>query len=400
MKFTSSGKSIFLRVVSDQPLTTHNSQLTPRFGIFLQAMNDFLNELVFDNPIWKYLVVIGIILFVLILKRVISRYFAGLIYAVVKHVFKGVDKRSFSDLVAKPLGAFLLILISIIALYKLTFPRYWDIEIYKYSAIEIVHTIGTLVLIISFIWLLLRMIDFIALILERKADLTASQTDNQLIIFFKDFFKVVLGVIGILMILKAFGFNISSLITGLSIATAAIALALRESLENLIASFIIFFDKPFSVGDLVHVQQVTGTVEKIGLRSTRIRTDQKTYVSVPNKQMVDSILDNLSLRTQRKAEIRLEIDVSISTETLNKFIEAAKTKLVHPQIEDSSVFLTEIKSNSFLINVDFFTAPISIPEFNKLKQQKSLEILQTMEEMKIDMAGANKEIKISGKLEQ
>jgi MscS family membrane protein len=244
------------------------------------------------------------------------------------------------------------------------------------------------------------MIDFIALILERKADLTASQTDNQLIIFFKDFFKVVLGVIGILMILKAFGFNISSLITGLSIATAAIALALRESLENLIASFIIFFDKPFSVGDLVHVQQVTGTVEKIGLRSTRIRTDQKTYVSVPNKQMVDSILDNLSLRTQRKADIRLEIDVGVSTEALSKFIEAVKSKLVHPQIEDSSVFLTEIRSSAFLISVDFFTAPISIPEFNKLKQQKSLEILKTMEEMKIDMAGANKEIKISGKLEQ
>jgi MscS family membrane protein len=243
------------------------------------------------------------------------------------------------------------------------------------------------------------MIDFIALILERKADLTPSQTDNQLIIFFKDFFKVLLGVIGFLMILKAFGFNISSLITGLSIATAAIALSLRESLENLIASFIIFFDKPFSVGDLVHVQQVTGTVEKIGLRSTRIRTDQKTYVSVPNKQMVDSILDNLSLRTQRKAEIRLEIDVSISTETLNKFIEAAKTRLAHPHIEDSSVFLTEIRSNSFLISVDFFTAPISVPEFNKLKQQKSLEILKTMEEMKIEMAGANREIRISGKLE-
>ncbi|HET9745576.1 MAG TPA: mechanosensitive ion channel domain-containing protein, partial [Chitinophagaceae bacterium] len=363
-------------------------------------MNEFLNKLVFDNPIWKYLVVIGVILFVLILKRVISRYFAGLIYAVVKNIFKGVDKRSFSDLVAKPLGMFLLILVSIVALHKLTFPGYWDFEIYKYNSKDIVHTAGTLVLIISFVWLLWRMIDFIALILERKADLTPSPTDNQLIIFFKDFFKVVLGVIGMLMILKAFGFNISSLITGLSIATAAIALALRESLENLIASFIIFFDKPFSVGDLVHVQQVTGTVERIGLRSTRIRTDQKTYVSVPNKQMVDSILDNLSLRTQRKAEIRLEIDVSISSEALNKFIEAAKTKLVHPHIEDSSVFLTEIRSNSFLINVDFFTAPISVQEFNKLKQQKSLEILKTMEEMKIEMAGANRAIKISGKLEQ
>jgi len=212
---------------------------------------------------------------------------------------------------------------------------------------------------------------------------------------------VVIGIMGILMILKAgFGFNISSLITGLSIATAAIALSLRESLENLIASFIIFFDKPFTVGDLVHVQQVTGTVEKIGLRSTRIRTDQKTFVSVPNKQMVDTILDNLTLRTQRKAEIRLETGVNISSETLNKFIEAVKTKLVHPQIEEGSAFLTDIRSNSFLISVDFFTAPIAIKEFQKLKQQKSLEILKLMEEMNIELAGASSDIKISGKLEQ
>jgi len=363
-------------------------------------MNDFLNEMIFDNPVKNYLIVIGVILFVLILKRVISRYFAGLIYRPVNIVFRDVDKNSFSGLVAKPLGLFILILVSIIALHKLTFPAYWDVEVYNNSTKEIVHTIGTIVLIASFIWLLLRMIDFIALILEKKADMTPSQTDNQLIIFFKDFFKVVIGIVGILMILKAgFGLNISSLITGLSIATAAIALSLRESLENLIASFIIFFDKPFTAGDLVHVQQVTGTVEKIGLRSTRIRTDQKTYVSVPNKQMVDSILDNLSLRTQRKAEIRLETGVSISSETLNKFIEAIKTKLAHPQIEESSVFLTDIRSNSFLISVDFFTAPIAIKEFQKLKQQKNLEILKIMEEMNIDLAGASSEIKISGKLQ-
>jgi len=344
------------------------------------------------------LAVAGVILFVLILKRFISRYFAGLIHSGVKSIFRGVDKKLFSDLVAKPLGIFLLMLVSIAALHKLKFPGYWDVEIYKYNSKEIVHTIGTLILIVSFIWLLQRMIDFIAMILEKKADLTPDQTDNQLIIFFKDFFKVVIGVIGVLLVLKAFGFNISSLITGLSIATAAIALALRESLENLIASFIIFFDKPFTVGDLVHVQQVTGTVEKIGLRSTRIRTDQKTYVSVPNKQMVDSILDNLSLRTQRKAEIRLEIGTSSSVDILNKFIEGIKANLVHSQIEESAVFLTEIRSNSYLINVDFFTAPIAFNEFQKLKQQKNLEILKLMEEMKIELAGASTDIKVSGKL--
>ena len=115
--------------------------------------------------------------------------------------------------------------------------------------------------------------------------------------------------------------------------------------------------------------------------------------------MVDSILDNLSLRTQRKAEIRLETGVNISSETLNKFIEAVKTKLVHPQIEDSTVFLSDIRSNSFLISVDFFTAPIAVKEFQKLKQQKNFEILKVMEEMKIELAGASSDIRISGKLD-
>jgi MscS family membrane protein len=363
-------------------------------------MNDFLDRIFLDNPIRSYLIIAIVILAVLILKRIISRYFAGLIHSTVKSVMRDVDKKSFSDLVAQPLGLFLLILVTIISLHKLTFPTLFDVEVYKYTSKQIIHTVGTIILIISFIWFLLRMIDFIAMLLEKKADLTLSQTDNQLIIFFKDFFKVVIGIIGMLMILKVgFGFSIGSLVTGLSIATAAIALSLRESLENLIASFIIFFDKPFTVGDVVHVQTVTGTVEKIGLRSTRIRTDQKTFVTVPNKQMVDSILDNLSLRTQRKGEIRLEVGVNISASALQQFVDGIKTKLKHSQIEDSSAFLSEIKSNSFLINADFFTAPISIQEFNKLKQEKNLEILKLMEEMKIELAGASSDIKITGKLD-
>ena len=132
-------------------------------------MNEFLNKMVLDNPVKSYLIVAGVILFVLILKRVISRYFAALIFRLVNVVFRDVDKRSFSDLVAKPLGLFLLILVSIVALHKLRFPGYWDEEVYKYSTKEIIQTAGTLILIVAFIWLLLRMIDFIALILEKKS---------------------------------------------------------------------------------------------------------------------------------------------------------------------------------------------------------------------------------------
>ena len=102
------------------------------------------------------------------------------------------------------------------------------------------------------------------------------------------------------------------------------ALAAKESLENLIASFVIFFDKPFYTGDVVKVNNITGTVEHIGLRSTRIRTQEKTLVTVPNKQMVDSVVDNLSMRNQRRAEIKLEFVPKTTTENIENLITELK----------------------------------------------------------------------------
>ncbi len=78
------------------------------------------------------------------------------------------------------------------------------------------------------------------------------------------------------------------LLTGLGIVGVALALSARESLENLIASFIIFFDKPFVIGDVLKVQNVTGTVERIGFRSTRLRTTEKTYVRRRTPQYADA----------------------------------------------------------------------------------------------------------------
>lgn len=358
-------------------------------------MNDFLEQVWLDNPVKNYLIVAGVILFVYLLKKYISRYFAGLLFLVVHRIWKNVDKSSFKNLVVRPLSFFLLVLVSIIALHKLKFPDMLNAEVYKYSVKEIIHTAGTIVLIISFINLLLRIIDFIALILEKRADLTPDQADNQLIIFFKDFFKVILGIIGIILVLKyAFGFNIGSLLTGLSIVGAAIALSLRESLENLIASFIIFFDKPFTTGDLVKVHNVTGSVERIGLRSTRIRTDQKTFVTVPNKQMVDSILDNLSLRSQRRGDLRLELGVDTPVEKLESAIAGIRKIVDRKEIENANVFLAEILSTAVIITSDYYTAPITIQEFNSIKQEINLQALRLVEQLEIEISGANTSIKL------
>ena len=354
-------------------------------------MNEFLDQIWLENSVRSYLIVAGVILFVLLLKRFISHYLAGLMYRGVHRVWKEVDRKSFISLLIQPLGLFLMILVTIVALHKLKFPELLNVEVYTFNLKQLLHGLATMVLIIVFIWLLLRIIDFIAMILEIRANLTPDTSDNQLIVFFRDFFKVIIGIIGVIMVLNyVFDVNVGSLITGLSIVGAAIALALRESLENLIASFIIFFDKPFTTGDYVKVHNVGGTVEKIGLRSTRIRSDAKTFVSVPNKQMVDSVLDNHSLRTQRKGELRLELETETPAERLQTLVEAIRRLLARKEIEDYSVFLTEIQPQACLVVGEYFTSPFTMAEFNTLRQEVNFQVLQLMEAEGIRLVGPRK----------
>jgi MscS family membrane protein len=352
-------------------------------------MDRFLDIVFLDNTLRSYFYVLFAIFLAVILKRFLSRYAASLLFNVVKKVAKGVDKISFINLVVAPLQTFLVILVTVIALEKLKFPSFFNFTIYKVSFRQIIDVISISILIISFIWLLLRIIDFIAMILHQRASIASDQSDNQLVVFFKDFFKVLIVLFGFLLVLKfALGYQIGTLFTGLSIATAAIALATRESLENLIASFIIFFDKPFSTGDNVKVQHISGTVEKIGLRSTRIRTDQKTYVTVPNKQMVDSIMDNLSLRTQRKASVQLELNGDTTRRTINDLILAVERVLSRrkDKIENYSVFLSDISKNAFIVQIEFFTASIPVEDFNALRQDVNLNIVELLAELNIQLA--------------
>jgi len=358
-------------------------------------MRDFWDQIILSNPLRKYLFVVIAILVGLIFKRFLSKYIAGLLYRVASTVGSGIDKDAFVKLLLRPLETFLLVFITVVSLEKLHFPNEFQFEIYEVTSKSIIQAIAKIILICVFIWLLMRTIDFIGLLLKQRIHATGDMKDHQLVVFFRDFLKAILLIIGILMVLGlGFGFEVSKLWTSLGIAGAALALSAKESIENLIASFIIFFDKPFTAGDVLKVQNITGTVEKIGLRSTRIRTDQKTYVTVPNKQMVDSIVDNQTLRTQRKAEIRLQIGLSASPDVLQQFIQEIEKILNKEVIEDSSVFLNDIAVNAFFINVDFFTAPIAQTEFNQLKQDVNLEILKLMNQYGLQLAGATMDVNI------
>jgi len=348
-------------------------------------MNKFLEKVFYGNTVWDYVWVVGVILFVLLLNRFISKYLAILLSKIFRKNWKTFDQKKFVDLIIHPLGIFLVITVSIVAFYRLTFPEELNITLYKYRLQSIFLSIGITIQIIALTWLLLRVIDFIAIVLEARALKTSDQTDNQLIVFFRDFLKVILGIVGGMLVLHfAFNYNVSSLLTGLSIVGAAIALALRESLENLIASFVIFFDKPFTVGDFVKVQNVSGNVEKIGLRSTRVRTTDKSFVTVPNKQMVDSVLDNVSLRSQIRGEINLFINQQTSHDKMKQLLDATKKYLSGvPDVQTHNVFFNDFRGQAFIVFVEFFTPNINMNAFNAIKDQLNLFILETLERLEI-----------------
>jgi MscS family membrane protein len=358
-------------------------------------MNDFLNHVVLSNPIRDYLVVVAVILLAYGLKKINGKYVSRLFFYMMRQFGREIDRQEFTKLVLGPLENFFFLLISYIALVNLRFPELLYYKFVRTDTRKLMDMIATSVVILSFFRMLLRGVDYLAQVIEKKANLTEDQTDNQLVLFFKDFLKVLLVIIGFLALLQfAFNYNITKILAGLSLVGAAVALAARESLENLIASFIIFFDKPFTTGDVVKVNAITGTVERIGLRSTRIRTTEKTYVTVPNKQMVDTIVDNLSLRTQRRAELKLELDLGTRSEQISELQEEIRAILKRQEITSHAVLLNDITSEAYLLHTEYFTEAIAQEEFNRLKQEVNLKVIRLLEQKGIEIAGAGKDIRV------
>jgi MscS family membrane protein len=110
--------------------------------------------------------------------------------------------------------------------------------------------------------------------------------------------------------------------------------------------------------------------------------------------MVDSVLDNLSLRTQRKADLRLEINLQTPSSRLQELINGVRKIMERKEIEESSAYMSEITGQAFIISGEYFTSPVTIHEFNGLRQKINLDILKLLEELQIGIAGADKNIHI------
>jgi MscS family membrane protein len=157
---------------------------------------------------------------------------------------------------------------------------------------------------------------------------------------------IVLGVI--------FNLDVGSIVAGLGIGGLAVALAGKESLENLFASFTIFLDRPFTVGEVVQVGSISGKVEKVGFRSTRIRTMDKSTLTIPNKMMIDQPLDNLSQRRFRRASYQLCLTYDTPIPVMRSICEDVREAISEQELtrsESPIVHFTDFGESSLNITI-------------------------------------------------
>lgn len=119
--------------------------------------------------------------------------------------------------------------------------------------------------------------------------------------------RVVLAIIALIMAASQLGLNVAAALAGLGVAGIAVGLAAQDSIANMIAGFLIFWDKPFAVGDYLTIGELYGEVRVITIRTTRLRTVENKYVVIPNKQIMDSVLVNHSMYGETRVNVPLGI---------------------------------------------------------------------------------------------
>lgn len=350
---------------------------------------EFLQRIYFNNSLEDYLWFIGSILLVLVINRYIAKVLGMLLY----RIFRGFSTEDlgtqFNDLLMAPIKRIVLVLTVYFAFLLLEYPDILDFEIYGLSIQGALHKVIQFLMALAVTWIGLRIVDFVGLLLLKQAEKTEGKMDDQLIPFIKDFFKVVFVIFSFFFILNGIlGVNITGLMAGIGIGGLAIALAAQQSLENLLGSFTIFLDKPFVVGDFIQVGDVQGVVEKVGFRSTRIRTIEKSFVTLPNKMIVDSTLDNLTLRTFRRVRFLIGVTYDTSNEQIEAIVKDIQKYLDdHSNTnEDGIVGFYEFGDNSLNILVQYYADHSDWATFVKLKEEVNFRIMDIVKKHGSDFA--------------
>jgi len=243
--------------------------------------------------------------------------------------------------------------------------------------------VGTLLeatLLVAFFWAILRSID-LAVERARASPFVATHPSSAALLpLGSKVAKIVLGVAAVVVVLQRLGYPAASLVAGLGIGGLAVALAAQKTVENLFGSVTLGIDQPFRPGDFVQVEGLMGTVENVGLRSTRIRTPDRTLVTVPNGRLADQRIETFAARDRIRFACDLPLALATTCAQARAVVDEVRARLLaEPDVvpADVSVFVKALGQNGVVVEaVATFRTVEWSARFLPLRQELLLAMME------------------------
>jgi MscS family membrane protein len=338
-----------------------------------QVLPDKLTHVkILHLPLTRWISFIVILPLLAVAARLLGLALIAVLRPFIRRIAKRDDDRAI-ELFKNPFSLFLLAvaIFAYVPLTESTFSRlFWS-------------QLAVTLVVVSLTWLAIRFIDVLADRVSRNYENTASSGRIGITRLVGQFSKGLAVVVAAATILAVAGINLTAVLTGLGVGGIAIAFAAQKTLENLFGGIMIASDQPIRVGDFCRAGEYSGTVEGIGLRSTRIRTMDRTLVSVPNGQLSVMSLENFALRDKIRLSHTVALQCDISAEQIRKVLEdVRKTVTSHEDIEQGSarVRLVGVRNGAIEIELFAYVATSSWERFLAVQEEILLAVIGIIQE--------------------
>ena len=221
------------------------------------------------------------------------------------------------------------------------------------------NNLTSLMTIVSVVWLLMLLNGRVEAYIQRRSPASGQAAAASLLRILRRVVDMLLILGGLLATLRHYGIDPTPALAGLGVGGIAVALAAQKTLENVIAGASLIFDQAVRVGDFLKMGETEGTVDHIGLRSTRIRTLDRTIVSVPNGQIANASLETLSARDKFWFHPTVGLRYETTPEQLREVVDGIRRLLEeHPAVDLASVRVRFVRLGPFSLDIDVSVVPV------------------------------------------
>jgi MscS family membrane protein len=254
---------------------------------------------------------------------------------------------------------------------------------------NIVDIAGSFVLTVTGVWSAFRLVDVLGDFLTAKALATDNKFDDMLVPLLVRTLKIVVFIVGLVFIASRLTEQVWSILAGISLGSLAVGFAAKDSIENLFGTFTVLLDKPFELGDWITVGSIDGTVEAVGIRSTRVRTFYNSLISVPNSTFISAHVDNMGSRRYRRIKTTLTLTYDTPPAKVEAFCEGVRELIrTHPYTRKDyfHVYLNDFSASSIDVMLYCF---VETPDWaTELRERHRLlaDILRLAESLQVEFA--------------